>query len=216
MPTSGDTSFPTKLTKVDAMTVRDHHHLVAQDQCYFLGEYTSGELWGYSPTNGLIWNLKKPMSAQRTPAWRHKGRAIKEAGAALKKALGDVSAFSIVPIPPSKTKTDPEYDDRVVAVLRAAFGNGADVREIITQLASREPFHTNSNTRDPAALIASYAVNDQMLAEAKQDIILFDDVLTTGCSFCAARSRILQVRPAVNIYGVFLARRAPKPIVFEP
>ena len=54
--------FPKNLTKVDKLSLPDHNHLVENDQCWFLGEYRANGRFGYSDTNQLIINLKKPVS----------------------------------------------------------------------------------------------------------------------------------------------------------
>jgi hypothetical protein len=64
-----------------------------------------------------------------TAQWKYKERAIGEAAAAFLTALtGDLlNALTLVPIPPSKAKTDPLYDDRLVQMLArrpAATGTG--------------------------------------------------------------------------------------------
>ncbi|MGF7025055.1 putative amidophosphoribosyltransferase [Sphingobacterium sp. HSC-15S19] len=45
----------------------------------------------------------------------------------------------------------------------------------------------------------------------RPNIILFDDVLTTGAHYCAARTKILEVLPYSNISGYFIARRLLPP-----
>lgn len=58
MPTS-DASWKGRLRLIGDLERPDHYHLTRDDQCYFLGDYTSGRGFGYSLTNQHIFNLKK-------------------------------------------------------------------------------------------------------------------------------------------------------------
>ena len=54
--TSGST-FPQRLTKIDDLALPDHYYLTAEDDCYFLGEYTARKGYAFSPTNQLVLNF---------------------------------------------------------------------------------------------------------------------------------------------------------------
>jgi hypothetical protein len=116
--TSGST-FPQRLTKIDELARPDHYYLTPADDCYFLGEYTARKGFAFSATNQLILNFKKSMDKRGTAQWRYKDRAIGEAAAAFRAALtGEwLDIATLIPIPPSKAKTDPLYDDRLVRML---------------------------------------------------------------------------------------------------
>ena len=124
MRTSGST-FPQRLTKIDDLTRPDHSYLTAADDCYFIGEYTARKGYAFSATNNLIVNLKKPMDRRGRPEWPYKGSAIETAAAMFRSALKDKAreTLTFVPVPPSKAKGDPLYDDRVEQVLG---GSGRD------------------------------------------------------------------------------------------
>jgi len=104
--------FPSNLTKIDQLTRSDHHYLTAEDECYFLGEYTARKGFDYSDTNQLILNLKKSMDRKGRPEWPHKGAAIRTASTSLANALlpSWLQNYVFVPIPPSKAKGDGAYD----------------------------------------------------------------------------------------------------------
>ena len=137
MTTSGDTSFPSRLTKIDELTRGDHTFLEAGDECLFFGDYSARKGFSYSATNQLILNFKKPVRFRGTASWRYKALAINAAANAFTQNLGAaLSQLTLVPVPPSKLKTDPEYDDRVMDMLRAIrapAGVIPDVRELIRQ-----------------------------------------------------------------------------------
>ena len=104
-------TFPQQLTKIDDLTRPDHFYLTPEDACYFLGEYTARKGYAFSPTNQLVLNFKKSLDKRGTPQWKYKDRAIREAAAAMRGSLtGDLlDQITLVPIPPSKAKTDPLY-----------------------------------------------------------------------------------------------------------
>ena len=110
-------SLPRQLTKVDA-AAPDHWYLTASDECYFLGEYTAGTGYQGSPTNQLIFNLKKSVDRRGLPDWHYKGQAIREVATALQAAINQdfLDKMTFVPMPPSKARGDPLYDDRMTQV----------------------------------------------------------------------------------------------------
>jgi hypothetical protein len=135
MPTSNDT-FPRFLTEIDELTRPDHHWLAPTDQCAFLGEYTARKGFSFSATNQVVLNFKKSVDRKRLPEWRHKERTIVEVAQAFGAAIDPswLSEATLVPIPPSKAKPDPLYDDRLVRMLRAIPAQRPlDIRELIIQ-----------------------------------------------------------------------------------
>jgi len=139
--TSGST-FPQRLTKIDPLTIRDHHYLGPTDECYFLGEYTARRGYSHSTTNQLIFNFKKSPLKRGMAQWRYKETAIAQAGAAFAAALNVdwLKVATLVPLPPSKARTDPLYDDRVTQMLRSIRSHSPlDIREMILQNQSTRP-----------------------------------------------------------------------------
>ena len=134
--TTSENAFPRHFSRIDDLTRSDHHYLTEADECYFLGEYTARAGYSYSSTNHLIFNFKKAMDRRGLPEWRYKGRAINQAAGAFRDGLMP-TAFRIltfVPIPPSRTRSDPLYDDRLMKMLRAIQPDLAlDIRELILQ-----------------------------------------------------------------------------------
>ena len=204
-------SFPRNLTAIDPLTLPDHKKLIPEDECYFLGEYTAYEGYRYSDTNQLIINLKKPMSRRDRPAeWKYKGQAIVTAARALKEALPDEFLYgaTFIPIPPSKAKSDPMYDDRMTRVLQAISPDRpVDYRELIIQNKSAEPVHESGN-RDPAKIFELYSLDETLLKPRPNLIVICDDVLTTGAHFKAAQAILSGEYKEARIIGCFIARRA--------
>ena len=222
--TSEATSFPERFTRIDDLTRGDHHYLNADDVCLFLGEYTARRGFAHSATNNLIINFKKPMDRRDRPEWPHKARNIRIAAMALYKAFGnaDLRPYTFVPVPPSKARTDPMYDDRLMTMLTTVShlihqhrGYHLDVRELVEQTQSTAAAHDADSRPEPANLSALYEVQHELLADAKDRIVICDDVLTTGCHFRAMEMVILEAIPKAMIRGMFLARRVPEAIDFS-
>jgi hypothetical protein len=209
--TSGST-FPQRLTKIDALTLGDHSYLTGDDTCYFLGEYTARKGYAFSATNNLVLNFKKSLEKRGRPEWQYKDRAIFTAAAAMRGALNAewLNMATLVPIPPSKAKGDPLHDDRLIRMLRALRSTPAlDIRELLVQTQSTEAVHDQAQRPRPEDIEQLYQVPASLRAPAPHVIGLFDDVLTTGAHFKAAQSVLRRTFPNVQIIGVFIARRVP-------
>lgn len=202
-------SLPRQLTKVDALAP-DHWHLTESDECHFLGEYTAGEGYQFSPTNQLIFNLKKSPARRELADWHYKEQAIREVAAALRAAIKAdyLDRITFVPIPPSKTKGDPLYDDRMVQVLTAIRpAPPLDVRELIVQPSSTQAAHESQRRPGPEDVLSRYELDVALAHPPRELIFVVDDVLTTGAHFCAAKSLLARQFPRTPVAGIFVARR---------
>jgi predicted amidophosphoribosyltransferase len=171
-----------------------------------------------APTNQLVLNFKKSLDKRGTAQWKYKERAVGEAATAFRTALTGnlLDCVTLVPIPPSKAKTDPLYDDRLVRMLHAIRPRTPlDVRELILQRVSTVAVHDQENRPRPEEIRANYAIDQTLLNPKPQNIALVDDVLTTGAHFRAACAVVKQVFPNVPIVGLFIARRVPEAEEFE-
>lgn len=122
-------------------------------------------------------------------------------GAINPAALGSVT---IIPIPPSKVRTDPEYDNRMAIIAKTVV---QDTREAIEPIASRCPLHESGQRMKPDEMVATLALHQALCQPTPTDIILLDDVITTGCSFVACYRLLRDQFPNVPISGIFAARR---------
>lgn len=217
MTTSGDT-FPRRLTEVDDLTRPDHFWLTATDRCLFLGEYTARKGFSFSATNQVVLNFKKSVDRRGRAEWQHKERAIQNVGAAFGGAIKAewLASATLVPLPPSKAKTDPMYDDRMLRMLQAIPAQQPlDIRELIIQQQSINAAHDAEVRPTPDDITAGYNIDDQIAYPAPARIAIFDDVMTTGAHFVAAR-RVLAARfPQAAIFGFFIARRVPETTDFS-
>jgi len=202
------------LTKIDDLTLPDHYRLDAADECYFVGEYTARAGYSYSATNDLVHNLKKPVDREDRPEWRYKISAIAEASTQLRNSLNPdyLRVATFIPVPPSRAKNDPLYDDRMVQVLQQ-FGSDADVRELVVQSESYDASHGAAGSRPgPDELYQRYLIDQALLEPGPRLIAVVDDVLTTGAHFKAMKKILNETFSGVPLIGLFLARRVPETI----
>ena len=197
-------------TAIDELLRPLYAHLSATDQCYFLREYTSGRGFAHSETNRLILNLKKSPDRSGLPDWRYKEEAIRQVAREFRDSLklDRLNGVTFVPMPSSKQKHDPLYDDRMLRVLHALDpARTLDIRELLLISHSIAAAHTLSVRPTIEQLIANYDIDDKLARPAPTNIALVDDVITTGAHFVAAK-RVLTVRfPGVLVRGLFVARR---------
>lgn len=183
------------------------------DICYFLGEYTARKSHAFSKTNDLVLNFKKSISTRGTSQWRYKEWAINYAAAAFRAALDDrdLDTITFVPVPPSKSKSDPLYDDRVTRMLGAIRPAPAlDIREIVVQTRTTPAAHESEQRPTPQELEALYEIDQRLLMPPRAEIAIVDDVLTTGLHFQAVKVLLQRTFPGVRTIGLFIARRVPE------
>lgn len=204
-----------KFTRIDALVRRHHYWLDENDECYFLREYTARAGFAHSQSNDLISNFKKPPERRSRPTeWHWKEVAIATAAKEISPQIRTdwLKSATLVPIPPSRIKGDPGYDDRMTQVLEAMSrsSGGLDVRELVVQIVNRDPAHGGPVRPTPASIRANYQIDESLAEPAPQVIGIFDDVLTTGCQFKAMQALLGERFPGVPIVGFFWARRVPE------
>lgn len=215
--TSGS-SFPNRFTKIDDLNRQHHYYLTAEDTCYFLGEYTARAGYAASATNDLIMNMKKPMDRKDHADWRWKGYAISQAATAFRQATpaGQLDEITLVPIPPSKAKNDPLYDDRLTRMLHQIRpAPPLDIRELVVQKQSIDAAHVSNVRPTPEELEKLYEIDLALAKEPKKLMAIVDDVLTTGAHFRAMKAVISRQYPNTRIVGLFIARRVLDTSEFE-
>ncbi len=203
--------MPQRLLRIDDLVRGQHTYLEEEDVCYYLREYTAHTGYSHSETNNLISNFKKKMDKRGSAQWRYKGQAIDRVAADFRACLPRelLEEWTLVPIPPSKAKTDPLYDDRMSQVLaKMSMGYDVDIRELVTLDESMEASHTTTNRLPPNELKEHLSIDEEHSDPEPNVIILFDDVLTTGSHFKACKALLEERFPNAEIAGMFVARRA--------
>jgi predicted amidophosphoribosyltransferase len=182
----------------------DHCALSPDDNCYFLFEYHEGSAW--------INNLKKKIDRKTKPEWPYKQWTIQQIADELSAALPpivDPTRTTFIPIPPSKTRNNPLYDDRLLQVLRLACPTDADIREPILCREDHAAAHESEHERPTVDELIDNYTWVRTAQPLRANIVLFDDVITTGTHFTACKRFLLQHHPAAHTTGLFIARHAP-------
>lgn len=206
--------------QIDESLLKDHIYLSSSDECYYLGEYLPREGYTAGPVNDLISNLKKSVTRRGYPDYKWKNRAIAQAGELIRTLLSEEAhqSFTFVPVPPSKSRTDPLYDDRLFRILDSV-NPKLDVREAVRTRHSARSHHeyTPGEKRPtPAELYANLVLDTAVLAALplRANVFLFDDVLTNGTHFAACKRLLLEHRPELRVAGLFIGRTRRSTIDF--
>lgn len=218
MPKSSDTSLRKSPLRIDTLTRLEHPRLSDDDRILYFGDYTAHAGWSHSECNQLIFNIKKPISRRGSPGWHFKQRDIDRCAELISSAFGSsLSRISFIPVPPSKVKEDPDYDDRLVRILsqvRGADGEEAQVLEMISQNTNRDAAHEFGMRPSVNELKKNYSINFEFIHDARENILIFDDVLTTGTSFRTVSDLLSPIFPNHRIFGLFIARTVRIPFEF--
>lgn len=201
---------PPQLLRIDELCIGDHSYLTDEDECYYFMEYTARESYNFSPGNSLIMNYKKGVDKKNTPQWKYKEAAIKQVAGFLSQSLPsiiDFNASTVIPIPPSKIKTNPLYDDRVLRTLQLCCKDQGNVRDVLSFREDMEAVHNSEHRPSPLELVQNLELNVNGCNDLRDTVVLFDDVLTTGSHFVACKRTLLNEFPDLRIMGVFIARR---------
>jgi len=202
-------------SQIDQLTRPDHWHLDESDECFYFVEYRPGEKGPYSAGNQLILNFKKDVARykhapDRRP-WNYKLAAIDDVSRAIATHTNatHLPALTFVPVPPSKAATDPHYDSRcedALTGIRKFTRSAVDVRKLIVQTTSTRASHACSDRLGIDELRAIYRIEESLAAPQPQSLVVFDDVLTTGAHFKAAKAVLAARFPGIPIWGLFIAR----------
>jgi hypothetical protein len=216
MTTSATSSFPSRLTKIDELTRGDHSYLEVGDECLFFGDYTAKKSWSHSATNQLILNFKMPVSARDSNRWPHKVRALHQVAALFSDNIATaLSRITLVPIPPSKLKSDSAYDNRMMEMLnlmRTPSGAIPDIKELVLQNKAMPAAHSSDVRLPPSEWEKVYSINSKFAAAEPTWIAIIDDTIVTGCRFRAMSNVLKRQFPNARITGLFIARRVPEAI----
>lgn len=219
--------MPQRLTEVGEHERPDHFHLPVTAKCYFWGEYTpyehtNGKKWNFSATNQLMSNFKKKLDRKGQSDWPYKAAATQRIAQAFSQFwkwdnLHEQYGVALVPIPPSKARTDAAYDARMCEMLNAVSvkaGVKLDIRDCLSFSGKYAASHESADRPSPAELYAELSFDHAAgkLERPPGLIFLFDDMLTTGAHYVAAAQLLAQHYPGVQIVGHFVARRiVPNP-----
>ena len=174
-----------------------------EDEVYYAREYISKGGCKASEANQLIMNFKKPVSRRGQREWYYKEQAIDRFARELAAALKENTI--IAAIPSSKCQTDPEYDSRLEDTLAAAkrYKQSLIIEQPIVVNATSVAVHAGGSRRPDE--VYTHLVWKGFSREVTQ-VLLVDDVLTTGSHFRACKRLILEHCPGTRVAGVFWAK----------
>lgn len=174
--------------------------------------YTPGFGYSHSKTNQLIHNLKKPITASDAEI-HYKHEAIKRFAQESVRFLHTHSKkpFKIVPMPSSKKKSNPEYDDRIERVAKKItqlLTGKAIYWEVLYSNTDREAVHQNNQCRSSELIYQSMSIDDDIANQNNDcdNILVIDDVLTSGAHFFAAHQHLSERFQSAKIAGLFWAK----------
>lgn len=201
-----------KIQRIDQSIINEYEYLDEDDNCYFFGEYAGQQGYDHSEMNQLIFNFKKPMKKKGLPDWQYKLAATKDIPELIynSSAWEKLKGYLWVPMPPSKIKEDPDYDDRLVRVLHKLNQKDSNFNfiEILDIRKNRLPAHLSKQQPRPTKQdhLVNITVNRNLRHNSPIAIILFDDVIRSGASFKAAKEILQKHFLNVPIFGLFVAR----------
>jgi hypothetical protein len=180
------------------------YHLDDDDVCYYARDYISEGGYAASIANQLIQNFKKPPNRRGLPEWRYKEQAIRQFAQEI-SSIQNIQDFLVTCIPSSKTRDSHQYDSRLEATLLHLKSLKPRV-EIEFPLSFREDM-VAAHLGGGRSIDSIYG-NLQWagLRSHINDIIVIDDVLTTGAHFKACQRKIVENVPDANVIGLFWAK----------
>ena len=178
---------------------------VDNDLVFYMHEKLKG---GYelSPVNQKIVNFKHKREKFGTGCWKHKIAACQEFAEDLATLDSDVV---ITAIPTSKHLDDPDFDPRFKMLfnkLRPLVSHFQIIENLIVRTETVQALHAeNSSThRNPDTIIQKLHIADNAPSEL-DELVLVDDVLTSGANFKACERLLKQHYPNIRVYGLFWA-----------
>lgn len=211
-----DTPLWTRISRVNSF---NHRELDGEDICLFLHTretHQYGEIDQWSYAYQTIENFKiSPVALQNNPARRrYKEQAVQTITNDLTMLFRDANPrarFLLVPAVTSKSRTDPNYDDRLIKVcstVASRFPN-VDSYELLSISRTIASAHPGAGTRNVNALFSNIVVDTSIAIRDYASVLIFDDVISSGAHFKACKLAIQRAYGNdVLIEGVFWARTA--------
>lgn len=179
-------------------------HLEDTDVCCFAHDYVSHGGFAAGEGNNLISNFKKPISEKGKPSWNYKLQAINRFARELSSL--DLDNYHITCMPSSKTPDHPEYDNRLEQTLHILHRIKPTIYRAspFANTRSRQALHLGEGTRNPVTIYNN--LTWQGLPHPMGQLIVIDDVLTTGCNFKACQRLLSEKAPGTQLIGIFWAK----------
>lgn len=178
--------------------------LVENDKCYYYYVYTPG---GYtiSNDNSVVQNFKKDIARKGNKEWRYRDEAVDKFALMLHQTLRGRNC-TIIPCATSRPRGSLDFNDRLDVTVKklGLLSPNYDIQFCLDTIKELTPSHAGG-PRNPTDIMDNTGWT-QPAQPPNQNIILVDDVLTTGAHFRAYKDIALQHYPSNNVMGIFLAR----------
>lgn len=151
---------------------------------------------------------------ERSERLKYKQRAIERFASEVtdffRRYLDPDRQVTLVPMPPSKIRSHPDYDDRLEQVAQrvASFCDQVTWLPLLKGIRNMESYHLSTQFRDPDEIFEAIAIDGSLISQYQKGSVLFilDDILTSGAHFTAAVRHIEAVLPDAVIAGIFWAK----------
>ncbi|EAH6869135.1 hypothetical protein IO402_001489 [Campylobacter lari] len=193
-----------KPIKVD-LNIDNIPYLNFDDACYYFLDYKPNS--GFD-VNSLVFNFKKDLSFKNHPSWYYRNDAIKEFAKMINNAFLNINKniFNIIPMPTSKPKNSTEFNNRLIQTMEELLklDSSYKIFDCFDVQNNLVPAHHNG-CRNPNDL--KQKIQFDPPNSFNKNIVLIDDVLTTGGHFKACKNILLEkLDPNINVIGLFLAK----------
>ncbi|MEO0594190.1 MAG: hypothetical protein AAFZ38_11475 [Myxococcota bacterium] len=186
----------------------DHCPNHEQHFLFYASIYTTGGGYAASPTNQLISNLKADVGQSKRTFY--KSSAIDTFSSEVADFFDGLTRykFALVPFPPSKTKANPDHDDRVMRVASKVAGMcpHVEVAELLVRTADAKK-QSAGGLRSADDAMKTLAVDYVALSRVQvPNIVLLGDIITSGASYEAFRRLLETHTTGKQLAGVFWAK----------
>ncbi|WP_131751204.1 MULTISPECIES: phosphoribosyltransferase [Legionella] len=205
--------MPTILRLETWEIVENRPALTEEDRCYYYMTYYPFSELAVSGEKQTILNLKiSKEELQENPKRNYwKEKSLREIANLLINTIKHnpvLTDYLWVPAQSSKTKSDPNYDDRLQQILIRVkqeipsfkWFDALSVKKTVEK--SRQ-----SNQRNVQEKLENLHIDPKFVDALSQNkVVVFDDVLTTGATFKAAQLKIKAANPTIEVIGIFIAK----------
>lgn len=186
-------------------------YLEEKDRCFYLVDYIARG--GLEPTgNQFVANFKKDLKYKDKPeVWQYRVRAVKKFAECIHNFIQNRKMVKpvIIPLPTSKPRSSTNFNDRLDATIRQLkiINPHYDTRLCLDRLSEQAPVSCGG-ARDIDSIIQTSYIADEKPIASDSQVILIDDVLTTGAHFKAYKRMVMEHYKIGfdNIIGLFIAK----------
>ncbi|WP_419421506.1 phosphoribosyltransferase (plasmid) [Legionella sp. D16C41] len=192
--------------------------LSEDDDCFYYMHYEPNSDLNKSHEKQTIVNIKisKEELEKNPNRLYYKEKGLREVSSWLVNTINKhkrlIEEYLWIPAYSSKAKTDKFYDDRLQKILSLVkekipefnWFDAFDVKQTVES--SRK-----SNKRNINEKLNNLIIDRRFTQHLKsKKIVIFDDVLTTGTTFQAAKAKLKEVDDSFYIIGVFISKTVHK------